>query len=71
MGGSNVSDDQPWVADYVEKMMKDRKYVEDAYTRIQTQKIFEWADGQVSPSDKAISAGEFTKMVEEHQHHHH
>jgi trigger factor len=35
MGGANLSDDQPWVADYVEKMMKDRKYVEDAYTRIQ------------------------------------
>jgi trigger factor len=71
MGGANMGDDQPWVADYVEKMMKDRKYVEDAYTRIQTQKIFEWADGQVKPTDKDISAEEFTKMVEEHQHHHH
>jgi trigger factor len=71
MGGANLSDDQPWVADYVEKMMKDRKYVEDAYTRIQTQKIFEWAAGQVKPTDKKISAEEFTKMVEEHQHHHH
>ena len=37
-------EDQPWVNDYVEKMMKDRKYVEDAYNRIQTQKIFEWAE---------------------------
>ncbi len=71
MGGANLSDDQPWVTDYVEKMMKDRKYVEDAYNRIQTQKIFEWAAGQVKPSDKKISAEEFTKMVEEHQHHHH
>ena len=41
--------DQPWVNDYVEKMMKDRKYVEDAYNRIQTQKIFEWAETQVKP----------------------
>jgi trigger factor len=71
MGGANLSDDQPWVADYVEKMMKDRKYVEDAYNRIQTQKIFEWAAGQVKPADKKIGAEEFTKMVEEHQHHHH
>lgn len=71
MGGANLSDDQPWVNDYVEKMMKDRKYVEDAYNRIQTQKIFEWAAGQVKPEDKDISAEEFTKMVEEHQHHHH
>jgi trigger factor len=70
MGGANLSDDQPWVNDYVEKMMKDRKYVEDAYTRIQTQKIFEWAETQVKPADKSISAEDFTKMVEEHKHHH-
>lgn len=70
MGGANLSDDQPWVADYVEKMMKDRKYVEDAYNRIQTQKIFEWAATQVKPKDKDISAEDFTKMVEEHHHHH-
>lgn len=71
MGGANLSDDQPWVADYVEKMMKDRKYVEDAYSRLQTQKIFEWAATQVKPADKDITADDFTKMVEEHQHHHH
>lgn len=70
MGGANLSDDQPWVTEYVEKMMKDRKYVEDAYNRIQTQKIFEWAATQVKPADKDISAEEFTKMVEAHQHHH-
>jgi trigger factor len=52
-------------------MMKDRKYVEDAYNRLQTQKIFEWAEKQVKPSEVEISADEFTKMVEAHQHHHH
>ncbi|HEX4875670.1 MAG TPA: trigger factor [Chitinophagaceae bacterium] len=71
MGGANLGDDQPWVDQYVEKMMKDRKYVEESYNRIQTQKIFEWAAAQVKPADKEISAEEFTKMVEEHQHHHH
>ncbi|MBK8953068.1 MAG: trigger factor [Chitinophagaceae bacterium] len=71
MGGANLSDGQPWVTDYVEKMMKDRKYVEESYNRIQTQKMFEWAATQVNPADKEISADDFTKMVEEHQHHHH
>jgi len=71
MGGANLSDDQPWVTDYVEKMMKDRKYVEDAYNRLQTQKIFEWAAAQIKPAAKDISAEEFTKMVDAHQHHHH
>ncbi|MGZ8539218.1 MAG: trigger factor [Chitinophagaceae bacterium] len=72
MGGMGAdAADQPWVTDYVEKMMKDRKYVEDAYSRIQTQKIFEWAESKVNPTDKDMSAEEFTKMVEEHRHHHH
>ncbi|MFN8291533.1 MAG: trigger factor [Chitinophagaceae bacterium] len=71
MGGASLSDDQPWVTDYVEKMMKDRKYVEDSYNRIQTQKIFEWAATKLHPTDKPVSAEEFSKMVEEHQHHHH
>ena len=51
--------------------MKDRKYLEDAYTRIQAQKKFEWADTQLKPTEKEITAEEFTKMAEEHQHHHH
>lgn len=71
MGNSNMADDQPWVNDYIEKMMKDRKYVEDSYNRVQTQKIFEWASSQVKPVDQQISAEDFTKMAEEHQHHHH
>lgn len=72
MGGMGAdAQDQPWVTDYIEKMMKDRKYVEDAYNRIQTQKIFEWSETKINPADKDISADEFTKMVEEHQHHHH
>lgn len=71
MGSGNLSDNQPWVNDYIEKMMKDRKYVEDAYARIQTQKIFEWTETQVKPAEKEISAEEFTKLVEAHQHHQH
>jgi trigger factor len=71
MGMGAQAEDQPWVTDYIEKMMKDRKYMEDAYTRLQTQKIFGWAEGQINPTDTPISAEEFTKMVEAHQHHHH
>ena len=71
MGMNTLDDQQVWVKDYIEKMMKDRKYVEDAYNRIQTQKVFEWSEQQVKPIEKEISMEEFTKMVEAHQHHHH
>jgi trigger factor len=68
---SQTNPEQPWVNDYIEKMMKDRKYIEDAYNRIQTQKIFEWSEMKVKPEGKEISTEEFTKMVDEHRHHHH
>ena len=69
MGGMGAgADQQPWMDSYVEKMMQDRKYVEDSYNRLQTQKIFEWAETQVNPKDQSISADDFTKMVENHHH---
>jgi trigger factor len=64
-------DDQPWVNNYVDKMMQDRKYIEDAYNRIQGQKVFEWAETQVKPTEEEIAMEDFVKMQEEHQHHHH
>ncbi|MEN9498114.1 MAG: hypothetical protein RL750_1013 [Bacteroidota bacterium] len=71
MGGANLGMDQPWVKDYTDRMMKDRKFVEDAFHRIQSQKVMEWGATQVKPSDKTMEAEQFTKMVEEHQHQHH
>ena len=71
MGMSAMDDEQPWIKDYVEKMMKDRKYIEDAYGRIQSQKILESVETQLRPEEKEISSEDFTKMVETHQHHHH
>jgi len=71
MGMGQLDEEQPWVKDYVEKMMRDRKYLEDAYNRIQGQKIFDWAEIQLNPEEKQITAEEFTKLVEAHQHHHH
>lgn len=71
MGMSALDSEQAWVTDYIEKMMKDRKYLEDSYNRIQSQKILEWAESKLNPEEKDISAEEFTKLVDTHQHHHH
>lgn len=70
-GNAPMVEEQQWVTDYVDRMMKDRKYVEDAYTRLQSQKVFEWAETQIKPTPKDITAEDFEKMVSEHQHHHH
>jgi trigger factor len=71
MGMQGLDEEQSWITEYVNRMMQDRKFVEDAYHRIQTEKVFEWAQTQVKASDKPVTVEEFTKELEKHQHHHH
>lgn len=71
MGMQPGAEEQPWVAEYVQRMMQDRKFVEDTAHRIRTEKVFAWAETRVHPVDKPISRDEFRHLVEEHQHHHH
>lgn len=68
MGMPEVGDDQPWIEDYVNRMMKDRKFVEDSFHRVQTEKVFTWAEGQVKAKEEKIEAEAFNKMVSEHKH---
>lgn len=70
MNITTLDDSHAWLEDYANKMMKDRKYVDDAYNRIISEKLFHWAAGQVSTTEKEISMEDFTKMQQEHQHHH-
>ena len=71
MGMQALDEEQQWVKDYIDRMMKDRKYVDDAYHRLQTQKVFEWPEGQVNADETPVSKEEFLRMNEQHQHHHH
>ncbi|HVU99168.1 MAG TPA: trigger factor [Puia sp.] len=71
MGMPVGGEEQPWVADYVQRMMQDRKFVEDTMHRIQTEKVFGWAETQIHPTDKPVSVDEFKQLLEEHEHHHH
>ena len=67
MGGTVLDDSQPWMEDYINRMMLDKKFVEDSYHRIQTDKMFIALESQVSVSEESISA----KVFEEKLHHHH
>lgn len=71
MGMQAGAEEQPWVNDYVQRMMQDRKYTEDAYHRIQTEKVFAWAEETATPTEKAVSLEEFSELTKEHEHHHH
>ena len=71
MGMNTMDEEQPWISEYIGRMMKDKKFVEDAYHRIQTDKVFAWTDSQVKPTDKEVTKEEFTNETAKHQHHHH
>lgn len=71
MGMGISSEEQPWVTDYIKRMMQDKKFVEDAYHRIQTEKIFNWMENNVTPEIRQISPDAFLEMKHEHQHHDH
>jgi trigger factor len=70
MGGQlgALGDNQQWVDDYANRMMQDRKFVEDSYHRISTDKMFTALEGQVTAKEEAISAEDFAKKL--HHHHH-
>lgn len=71
LGGLPQGDEQPWVEDYVNKMMQDKRFVEETYQNQLTNKMLQWIESQVKPIDKSITAEEFNKLNEEHKHHHH
>jgi trigger factor len=70
MGGQlgALGDNQQWVDDYANRMMQDKKFVEDSYHRISAEKLFGVLETQVTAKEAPISVEEFTKMVENHHH---
>lgn len=68
MGGQILDENQPWVEDYVNRMMQDRKFVEDTYHRVSTDKLFSTLETQVNATPEKISAEAFAEKL--HHHHH-
>jgi trigger factor len=61
-------DEAPWMDEYANRMMKDQKFVEETYIRLQTNKLFTLLEQQVNVSDENISADDFAEKL--HHHHH-
>lgn len=71
MGITAMDEEKPWISEYINRMMHDKKFVDDAYQRIQTDKLFIWMEEKIDVVEKEISVEDFTKLLEQHQHHHH
>ncbi len=63
-----LGDNQQWVDDYANRMMQDKKFVEDSYHRIATEKMFAALETQVTAKEEEISAEDFASKL--HHHHH-
>ncbi len=71
MGGQMPSGDLGWLDGYMDKMMQDKKFVEQTYNQVITDKLFVWAEGQVQYKDEPVSVEEFEKQLAHHREHHH
>ena len=63
-----LGDNQQWVDDYANRMMQDKKFVEDSYHRIATEKMFATLETLVTAKEEEISAEDFASKL--HHHHH-
>ena len=67
-GQMKMDGDTSWIESYVDRMMKEEKQVDASYRRLITDKLFAWAEAQVKPDEKNVSAEELTAMQHNHQH---
>ena len=69
MGVTTLDESTAWLDSYVDRMMQDRKYIDQMYNQLMTDKLFTWAEGQVTNfQDELVSVEEFT--AKQHHHHH-
>ena len=67
-GGMSMGGDTSWLDSYVDRMLKDEKQVDASYRRLITDKLFNWAQQQVTPTEKQLTGEELTAMQHNHQH---
>jgi len=63
-----MGDNDKWLEDYAVRMMQDKKFVEDSYHRISTDKLFKVIETEVEAKDTPIEAEKFADMLKHHQH---
>ncbi|MES2645481.1 MAG: trigger factor [Bacteroidota bacterium] len=68
MGITTMDESTSWLDAYVDRMMKDKKYIDQTYHQLLTNKVFAFAETQVGNyKEELMSVDEFVSK----QHHHH
>lgn len=69
MGVTSIDESTSWLDAYVDRMMKDRKYIDQTYHQLLTNKVFVWAESQVTDyKEELMSVDDF--ISKQHHHHH-
>jgi len=63
-----MGDNDKWLEDYAVRMMQDKKFVEDSYHQISTDKLFKAIETEVQTKDEPIEAEKFADMLNNHLH---
>ena len=67
MGIQNM-EEAPWLDEYANRMMQDKKFIENTYQQLQTDKLFNLLETEVNIKEEEITIeGLASKM---HHHHH-
>jgi trigger factor len=66
--GMQSIDDAPWLEEYANRMMQDKKFIENTYMNIQTDKLFNLLESKATVSEKEVTAEALAGM--QHNHHH-
>ncbi len=69
--GIGNAESKAWLDSYVDKVMKDKKMLEETYLNIMSQKIFVFLETQFKFKDTVIEEAEFFKLQNAHAAHHH
>lgn len=69
-GQMGLNGNESWIDDYTNRMLGDRKFIEDAHGQIRINKLFNALEKQVSDTKKNISEEEFANLLKQHSHEH-
>jgi trigger factor len=65
--GMQTLEDAPWIEQYTERMMKDKKFVENTYYELQIEKMFAAIVAEANISDSSITAEEMISKMNAQQ----
>ncbi len=70
MGGqiNMLGENSQWIDDYANRMLQDKKFVEDSYHRISTDKMFQHLETMVNAVEESISREDFAEKQHHHNH---